>query len=331
MTYKISVIVPVYNDEKYLNRCVDSVINQTIGFENIELILIDDKSTDNTRNIMKDYENNYNNINCIYSNENHGTGVSRNIALSYATGKYIMFLDNDDYYKSNFCEIMYNEIEGTDFNIVGSKFNYEPTNENDDLTSLIINPLENRKYLLDIWMWSKIFKKSFIDKYNVKCSNKIFEDVYFILNCWFNNNGNVKFLPNYCGYYHVLRESPKEKSVSYNFDEKTLIRMFDGLNYNIDYIKTTKFEYVLSDVITNGLIAVFIVAIQNRIKPDVISDYILNFNKNINVKLEFDEKWAQMFYNACINKRYSVIKLLYRIFSFYFNSNFLKRIHRNKF
>ncbi|MGN1362867.1 MAG: glycosyltransferase family 2 protein [Methanobrevibacter sp.] len=327
--YKISVIVPVYNVEKYLNRCIDSVINQTIGFENIELLLLDDCSTDNTKNIMEEYEMHYDNIKCFYLEKNQGTGLVRNIGLDNATGKYIMFLDSDDYYKSNFCEVMFDAIDETEFNIVGSKFNLGLFNMPNDFTNIIVNPLNDKNILLDIWMWNKIYRKSFIDNYNIKCSNKMFEDVYFILECWFNNNKDIKFLPKYCGYYHIIRESSNEKSLSYDFDESNLIKIIDGLKFNTDYIKNSDYDFVLSDVVSNSLIYIFILAIQNKFDPKIIVNHVLNIKNYVGINLNFDEKWAEIFYNACINKSYFLIKLLYKIFALYFNSSFLKRLHRN--
>ena len=95
--YQVSVIIPVYNAEKNLKNTVQSVINQSIGFENIELILVDDASTDDSKNIIKSLSKEYNNIIHYYSKKNHGApGFGRNTGLKLATSNYIMFLDNDD-------------------------------------------------------------------------------------------------------------------------------------------------------------------------------------------------------------------------------------------
>ena len=97
--YKVSVIMPVYNAEEYLGNALDSVINQSMGFENIELILVDDKSTDNSRNIIEEYSNIYYNIKPIFLDENSGCpGIPRNVGIKNASSDYIMFIDNDDEY-----------------------------------------------------------------------------------------------------------------------------------------------------------------------------------------------------------------------------------------
>lgn len=91
---KLSIIIPVYNVEKYIDECISSAVNQTL--KEIEVIIIDDGSTDNSIKIIKDYEAKYSNI-IVVSNINEGVSVSRNIGLDRARGEYIFFLDSDDY------------------------------------------------------------------------------------------------------------------------------------------------------------------------------------------------------------------------------------------
>ena len=112
-------------------------------------------------------------------------------------------------------------------------------------------------------MWNKIYRKSFIDKYDIKCSNKMFEDVYFILECWFNNKKNIGFLPKYCGYYHIIRENSNEKSLSYDFDESNLIKVINGLKFNDSTTKSFNFgEKMLTHYIKNNLATQILIVIQ---------------------------------------------------------------------
>ena len=90
---KVSVIVPVYNVEPYLEKCLDSLVNQTL--KNIEIICINDGSPDNSQKIIDKYKNRYSNIVSI-EDTNHGQGYARNKGINLAKGKYIMFLDSDD-------------------------------------------------------------------------------------------------------------------------------------------------------------------------------------------------------------------------------------------
>lgn len=108
--YKVSVVVAVYNVELYINECVDSLIKQSIGFKNIEVILVDDGSIDNSKSICLEYSNKYHNVKVI-SQENNGVSSARNKGIKNATGKYIMILDSDDFLSSNTINDLYNFFE----------------------------------------------------------------------------------------------------------------------------------------------------------------------------------------------------------------------------
>ena len=128
--YYLTMIIPVFNSDDCLDVAVNSVINQTIGFENIELIIVDDCSTDNTRDMIKDYEEKYPNIKGIFLHKNNGgAGIPRNIGIKDASSKYLMFMDADDEYEKDACEIFYNKIvkretgfrDYNDYNIIQDK------------------------------------------------------------------------------------------------------------------------------------------------------------------------------------------------------------------
>ena len=113
-TPKISVIVPVYNTEKYLERCVKSLINQTL--KDIEIILVDDGSPDGSGALCDEYARKDARVKAIHK-ENAGQGLARNDGIKAAASKYICFLDSDDYYELNACEVLVNTMEGTDADI----------------------------------------------------------------------------------------------------------------------------------------------------------------------------------------------------------------------
>ncbi len=102
---KVSIIVPVYNSGKYLKTCLDSLVNQTL--KNIEIIAVDDCSTDNSLLILMDYAKKYHNIKVYHNRENLGQGASRNRGLDVARGEYIGFVDSDDYIRYTMYEDMY--------------------------------------------------------------------------------------------------------------------------------------------------------------------------------------------------------------------------------
>jgi len=105
---KISIIIPNYNNEKYLDRCIDSAINQK--YKEVEIICVDDKSTDNSVSILNKYAKLDDRIKLILLEENAGVSNARNKALKACTGDYVCFLDSDDYIEPNFCTDLYNSL-----------------------------------------------------------------------------------------------------------------------------------------------------------------------------------------------------------------------------
>lgn len=122
--YDVTVIIPVFNTEKYIDECVNSIIKQNYDFDKIEVILIDDGSTDNSLMVCEKYQNLYSNIKLI-SQQNSGVSVARNKGIKNANGKYLMFLDSDDFLSKNaiknllsFFEKHYDEVDLVTYNLV---------------------------------------------------------------------------------------------------------------------------------------------------------------------------------------------------------------------
>lgn len=114
----ISIIVPIFNVEKYLRKCLNSLVNQTM--ENIEIILVNDASPDSSDKIMAEYEKQYKNIRCIYLNENQCLGGARNEGITVAQGRYLTFVDSDDYIELDYCEKLYEAALNNDADMVYS-------------------------------------------------------------------------------------------------------------------------------------------------------------------------------------------------------------------
>lgn len=109
--YKVSIIMPVYNAEKYLRDSLNSIVNQSIGVENLEVIIVNDASTDSSKEIIDEFAAKYPNFKAIHLKENTGGPFGpRNIAINHVTSEYVMFLDADDTYAENACEALYNAI-----------------------------------------------------------------------------------------------------------------------------------------------------------------------------------------------------------------------------
>ncbi|MGM9776959.1 MAG: glycosyltransferase [Prevotella sp.] len=122
MKPKVSVIVPVYNVEKYLNRCINSLLGQTL--KDIEIILVDDESPDNCPQICDNYANKHTNIYVIHK-KNEGLGMARNSGLELARGEYVAFIDSDDYVDSVMFEKLYDECKHSTLDVIYSEFNVD--------------------------------------------------------------------------------------------------------------------------------------------------------------------------------------------------------------
>lgn len=163
----ISVIVPIYNVEKYLDRCVDSIINQT--YKNLEIILVDDGSPDNCPQICDDYAKKDSRIKVVHK-ENGGLSDARNVGMEVATGEYVSFIDSDDYVSLDFYETLFQTMIDNDSDIVECsvvKF-YEDNNfdeYSDDLKVTNYDTLYGLEGLINEnpfkqHVWNKLYKSS---------------------------------------------------------------------------------------------------------------------------------------------------------------------------
>lgn len=187
---KISVIIPVYNVEKYLAECLTSVVNQT--FKDIEIICVNDGSTDNSPMILEEFAQKDSRIKII-NQENQGMSCARNAGLAVATGEYITFVDSDDYIELKTYETIFNSLKQTPdlicfgTNIIEQEIKrFEHRNKYYDikfsgLQKATCKHLKNT----DVSVWNKIFKASIIKKYNIIFPSKLHYEDYSFVNKYF--------------------------------------------------------------------------------------------------------------------------------------------------
>lgn len=195
----VSIIMPVYNVEKYLRKSLESLINQTL--KNIEIIVVDDGSTDNCSNICDEYKNRDSRIKVIHK-KNQGLGLARNSGLDIAKGEFISFLDSDDDVDSNFYENLFYTAKKYNADAVWGEFKRIDDNgnilekwqdgveKNQYLGNEIINEvlpdmINGKKIRIPKSVWSWMYKREIIDKNKVRfCSEReyISEDLIFQLN-----------------------------------------------------------------------------------------------------------------------------------------------------
>lgn len=175
---KVSVIVPIYNVEKYLEKCINSLLSQTL--EDIQIILVNDGSKDNSGNIAKEYEKNNKNRIIYVEKENGGLSDARNYGLKYATGDFIAFLDSDDYIEKNAYEEMYNKAIEENADYVECDFIWEFPNK---IRVDKQYPYKNKKEMLSfvrVVAWNKLIKRQLIIDNNLEFPKGLrYEDVEF--------------------------------------------------------------------------------------------------------------------------------------------------------
>ncbi|MCJ0537163.1 glycosyltransferase family 2 protein [Enterococcus cecorum] len=206
---KLSIIIPVYNAEKFLDKCIQSILKN--DFKNYEIILIDDGSTDNSLKVMQKYQSE---IIHVYANSNHGVGYTRNFGLQHAKGEYIIFLDSDDYLDEDYITTLVKNVDGFDVGISGVRFV-----DLDDQT-LGIRKVKNSewgKYQLPLTA-GKIFRTSYILKNSIRYPEySIGEDLVFNLLSYCYTQ-NIKLI-NYVGYNYVQNPQSLTHTVEMNNDD----------------------------------------------------------------------------------------------------------------
>ena len=175
---RVSIILPVYNAQDYLERCLNSVLNQDYG--NIELIAIDDGSSDNSWKILEKYKKTYSKKIEIIKQENMGVSKTRNKGISIATGEYLTFIDNDDYYDVDYISKYVKEIESGDYDVVIGGYK-RPNEKGRMIEKVSLKSCEFSKFKI-VAAWAKIYRLSYIKKHNISFLNSnIGEDINFTI------------------------------------------------------------------------------------------------------------------------------------------------------
>lgn len=222
----ISVIVPVYNSDDNLETCLLSLVNQTM--KNIEIIIVDDASCDNSRRIIEEFASKYSNIKVVYNNQNKGAGYSRNIGLSIARGEYIGFVDSDDYINSTMYEYMYNEACKNDYPdmvITGLKFVKNNDFALKDLSYATSDSSYEVKdkvdFIYDISpsVCNKLFKRELIEDYRFLEDCK-WEDIVFTYYMYIKSK-NVRVLNN-PDYFYRRNINKGISGINYNKNNRIM-------------------------------------------------------------------------------------------------------------
>ncbi len=317
---KVSVIVPAYNVEKYIDRCVESLLKQTL--EDIEFIIINDGSTDNTLKKISKYLSN-DKIR-LYDRSNHGIGSTRNYGLNLAHGEYIGFVDSDDYIEPDMFEKLYNKAKQDNLDMVICDYykNFEETNKSvidiiGDMDVKKIYNLKDNSYLfnqINLSPWNKLYKKDLINLSIENFSETLkYEDVPFVVRMLVTSSSIGKV--NTPLYHYVIHKNSETTVMNEKvFD---LFEIFDILlreHSNKEYIKD-ELNYLIVQRLSDY-------NIQQRnqknrkIRNKFIDESFLYLEKNIpNYKNNIYYKKISVFKriiekNKCITKIYCSLYVL---------------------
>lgn len=293
---KLSVIIPVYNVEKYLKDCVESVINQT--YKDIEIILVNDGSKDNSPQICDELSNLYDNIKYI-SQENMGVSVARNNGMKFATGELITFVDSDDTLDSDMYQILIDLIEKENCDIahcsykrvdslgvkpIGNTGKIYVQNKVDALECLIAG------YLFNGSLWNKIYRRELVEGLKFKEGLIINEDILFNIQA-FDLAKSTAFI-DVAKYNYIVREG------------------YSATNTTDAYTKASNYTYVSKYIYEN--------IVDEPLKDLTVNRYVnmlcnlYRVTKDKNEKKDIKDKFKELRnFNLYSNNRLSVFLILY--------------------
>lgn len=295
---KVSIIVPVYNAEKVLHFCVDSILNQT--FKDFELILIDDGSTDRSGDICDEYAKDNDNIVTKHI-ENSGVSVARNIGIETARGVYICFIDSDDYLENDYLETLvkikndyqsvesiwcgFKTVDGYNNPAVLQRVVYSKDVELFETSTKFVMTLHDK--WLDAAPWCKLFSREIIINFNLRFSKEfsLGEDLIFNFNYLEHTNGRILII-NKCLYNYVVNNQ-NSLTKSYHEDLFNKYKKINGtilsylLRWNCEQNQITKFY--------NSSFFLYEFVLRNTFKPESTQKNRYRYNRWIMKSREFKD------------------------------------------
>jgi len=298
---KVSVIVPVYNVENYLEKCLESLVNQTI--EDIEIIVVNDGSPDNSQKIIDNYVQKYPNLIKGYVKENGGLSDARNYGIERANGEYIGFVDSDDYVEPTMFEKLYKKALENDFDIAVCDVNLVGNNEkyiSSEVISDIYQKNDVKTQMINIYpvAWNKIYKRTLFSEKTMFKKGVWYEDVEFLYRVfpYIKSIGTVKEA--------LINYVDREGAITKTFDER-LYNYIDNWNGIVDFYKKNDFYDEFKDELeycyVRYLLATFI---KNSAKFDK-KNYKIAVDKAMeNVILNFPNYKNNKYLNSNIKGKY---------------------------
>ncbi len=245
---KLSIIIPVYNVEKYISECLDSILSQIVS--NVEIICIEDGSTDNSIKILNEYKDRYPSIHIVKHESNRGLSAARNTGLQYAKGEYVWFVDSDDYIKSDAIKNVLSCLEEK-YDLI--KFNAEVVYENDiacnktdyfipkaDYSSIIngnklfIEMMRNDDFCVPVWLMI-LNRQWLLDNHIDFREDIMHEDNLYTMQCLLKTD-KIKYLTDKLYFYRVRKQSLTTRQVDC-YELYSIVVIFSEIIKILDYNK----------------------------------------------------------------------------------------------
>ncbi len=305
--YKLSVIVSTYNTGDYLNEFLDSMKSQSIGFENIEVIFVDDNSNDDyTLDLLKKFSNDYENVKVEFLDVNSGfPGTGRNTGLNLSTSDYVIFADHDDTYTENAFEVMCDKIADNDMLI--SNFNQVFTDKTIPFKSIYkdsgeikVSDIDEDKNLLRVpaAIWTRLFRKSFLIENGISfLEGMLAEDVYVATYSCLKAKGII-YLNDFYSYNYKIRDSKDDKSTIHVRNRKYIEAILNGY-YKIDEMlinlnKTSYGEIIFKSHLTSWLYTIVLSKISDSDKKELFINSYDIFNKYYSEDPYFKKRYDKL-------------------------------------
>lgn len=287
MNPEISVIVPVYNVEKYLCSCIDSILAQT--FTDFELLLIDDGSKDKSGKICDEYARKDRRVK-VFHKENGGVSSARNLGIDESNGEYLFFVDSDDIISSSYIDLFVNCIRKNDSVCVVCKYTNRLSLLKNQVDSVKIKEMTSSEFLDEIWisegkldgyLWNKIFKRKFLIDFNIRFDEKvsIWEDMLFVVE-YFINISTVVFVDAVLYYYRdTINSAVKQHDTSKKIEKISVCLRMLGLD-NDSMLYKQRLNGILSDCLFSFLkdFLLFRNKLYHVSMKNIISEQLLNNN-----------------------------------------------------
>ena len=300
----ISVIVPIYNSEKYLDNTIKSIINQT--YKNLEIILVDDGSTDKSYEICKKYQKKDNRIK-LFHQKNKGVSFARNIGIENSNGEFLTFMDSDDLIDKKMYEKLFNAFDNNlDYVFCDYKIKKNMVNNSNKILDMTIYDKIYKSFPYDGGANWCLYRTKIIKKYNIKFSENLFfaEDLDFLISYLIRCKKNIKYVDEKL-YYYVNNSDSITKKEDIKLKSRITKNYFDAVKLNYYKIINLKDidKYKITNIFINFIFHLFI-------KTKIIINKKEMVNELKKHKKYFNLKQKIYYFLIKINKK-SLYYLLY--------------------